>query len=118
MITSTMITGAYALPTLRIRGLGPVPFTCGDGAVHTNSFLQIDARPFKVKVDLQKITGEWSVLNREVNNGDGGITSGIFYGGKMGKTSFNLLGISNHLEGLCDNETLSLPKVRLQDNVD
>jgi hypothetical protein len=106
MITSTMISGAYALPTLRIQGGGTGTFICGDGAVHTSSILQIDARPFKTKGPSQKLTGEWSVLNHEVNNGDGGFLSGFFYGGKMGKTSFNLLVIFNHLEGLCDNDSV------------
>ena len=107
MITSTMITGAYALPTLNVRGLATGTFTCGDGAVHTNSFLQIDAGHFsKSKGPSQKLGGQWNVVDREVNNGDGGFISGTFYGGKMGKTSFNLLAIHNHLEGLCDNDSV------------
>ena len=105
MMTSTMITGAYALPTLSVRGLATGIFTCGDGAVHTNSFLQIDAGHFsKSQGQSQKLGGQWNVVDREVNNGDGGFISGIFYGGKMGKTSFNLLAIHNHLEGICDND--------------
>ena len=107
MMTSTMITGAYALPTLSVRGLATGIFTCGDGAVHTNSFLQIDAGHFsKSQGQSQKLGGQWNVVDREVNNGDGGFISGIFYGGKMGKTSFNLLAIHNHLEGLCDNDSV------------
>ena len=104
MMTSTMITGAYALPTLSVRGLATGIFTCGDGAVHTNSFLQIDAGHFsKSQGQSQKLGGQWNVVDREVNNGDGGFISGRLYGGKMGKTSFNLLAIHNDLEGLCDN---------------
>ena len=118
MMTSTMITGAYALPTLSVRGLATGIFTCGDGAVHTNSFLQIDAGHFsKSQGQSQKLGGQWNVVDREVNNGDGGFISGIFYGGKMGKTSFNLLAIHNHLEGLCDNDSVPT-KGLLQDNVD
>ena len=107
MITSTIATSAHAAPTLRIQGGGTGTFICGDGAVHTSSILQsFDARLSKTKSQSQKVTGEWSVFNREVNNGDGGTVSGIFYGGKMGKTSFNLLGIFNHPEGLCDNDSI------------
>ena len=72
-----MITGAYALPTLSVRGLATGTFTCGDGAVHTNSFLQIDAGHFsKSKGPSQKLGGQWNVVDREVNNGDGGFISG------------------------------------------
>ena len=107
MIASTMAASAHAAPILRIQGGGTGTFICGDGAVHTSSFLQsFDARLSKTKAQSQKVTGEWSVFNREVNNGDGGLVSGIFYGGKMGKTSFNLLGIFNHPEGLCDNDSI------------
>ena len=120
MITSTMITGAYALPTLSVRGLATGTFTCGDGAVHTNSFFQIDAGHFFIrgKAHPQKLGGKWNVVDREVNNGDGGFISGTFYGGKMGKTSFNLLAIHNHLEGLCYDDYCTLPKVLFQDSVD
>ena len=107
MITSTMATSAHAAPILRIQGGGTGTFICGDGSVHTSSILQsFDARLSKTKSQSQKVTGEWSVFNREVNSGDGGTVSGIFYGGKMGKTSFNLLGIFNHPEGLCDNDPI------------
>jgi hypothetical protein len=60
-------------------------FICGDGAVHTSSILQIDARhPFKSQGPSQKLTGEWSVFNHEVNNGDGGFLSGNFLRRKDG----------------------------------
>jgi hypothetical protein len=47
--------------------------------------LQIDARhPFKSQGPSQKLTGEWSVFNHEVNNGDGGFLSGNFLRRKDG----------------------------------
>jgi hypothetical protein len=107
MITSTMATVAHALPTLTVHGQGTGTFTCGDGTVLPNSFLRIDAgHPFKSKGPSQKVGGLWTVVNSEVNNGDGGFINGIFYGGKIGKSSFNLLGIFNHVEGICDNDSI------------
>lgn len=105
MVVSTLTTNAHAVPILSVRGLATGTFTCGDGAIHTNSFLQIDAGHFsKLSGQSQKLGGQWNVVDRVANNGDGGFISGIFYGGKMGKTSFNLLAIHNHLEGICDND--------------
>ena len=86
----------------------PVSLLVADGAVHTNSLLAKltpDISPRR-KANPRKLGGQWNVVDREVNNGDGGFISGIFYGGKMGKTSFNLLAIHNHLEGLCDNDSV------------
>jgi hypothetical protein len=107
MSASTMVTVAHAAPILSVRGGGTGTFVCGDGSTHTSSILQIDAgQAFRTQGPSHKLGGQWSVLNHEVNNGDGGFVSGIFYGGKMGKTSFNLLGIFQHVEGLCDNDSL------------
>ena len=107
MVVSTLTTNAHALPILSVRGVPTGTFICGDGTVHTNSFLQIDAGHFsKSQGQSQKVGGQWNVVDREANNGDGGFISGTFYGGKMGKTSFNLLAIYNHVEGICDNDPI------------
>ena len=40
MITSTIITGAFAAPTRKVQGQGRGTLTCGDGTLHTNSNLK------------------------------------------------------------------------------
>ena len=45
MITSTIVTGAFAAPTRKVQGQGTGTLTCGDGTIHTSSILNFDAQP-------------------------------------------------------------------------
>ena len=106
MITSTMITGAYAAPARKVQGQGTGTLTCGDGTIHTNSNLNFDAQP-RSKSDQpgpsHKFIGSWGI-NSRVDNGFGAI-SGNIYSGKISKSDFTLLStISRAGLGICDND--------------
>ena len=104
MITSTIITGVYAVPTRKVQGQGTGTLICGDGSQYPNSNLRIEAQPTdKSPGPSHKLFGFWSIVSR-VDDGFGDITGNI-YGGKISKAEFTLLStISRTGSGICDDD--------------
>jgi hypothetical protein len=92
---STMITKAYAAPTTIVQARGTGSYTCSDGTENQN--LNMD---FKAQKDKGKVSGSWFVLTPDFNQ-----IAGEIYGGKIGKTSVNLLAIVDFFNsGPCPND--------------
>ncbi|MGC2429078.1 MAG: hypothetical protein WA421_18740 [Nitrososphaeraceae archaeon] len=104
MITSTMITGAYAAPTRKVQGQGTGTLTCGDGTFHTNSILNFEAQPTsKSPGPSQKLFGNWGIVSK-IDDAARTVTGNI-YSGKISKADFSLLStISRAGQGICDND--------------
>ena len=104
MITSTIITGAFAHPREKFRVKEQVHFTCGDGTFHTNSILNFEAQPAsKSPGPSQKLFGHWGIVTK-IDDAARTITGNI-YSGKINKASFDLLStIFRAGQGICDSD--------------
>jgi hypothetical protein len=95
MAASSMITKAYAAPTTIVQARGTGTYTCSDGTDNPNLTLSLN-----VQKEKGKLSGQWFALTQDFNQISGGI-----YGGKIGKTSVNLLALVDFFfSGPCPND--------------
>lgn len=105
MIASATVASTDAAPTRVVQGQGTGTLTCSDGTTFGNSNLSFDAQP-RDKGQPQKLIGFWRIFNSEANNGEGGAVQGNIYGGKISKSSFELLSLFGQAPSLCENDPI------------
>ena len=102
MITSTIVTGAFAAPARKVQGQGTGTLTCGDGTFHTSSILNFDVQPTpKLPGPSHKLFGSLGIVSK-IDDSFMRIAGNI-YSGKISKADFTLLSTIQG-QGLCNND--------------